>query len=380
MDFGFTPEQEQLRDTVAKFLAREYEFTKQRHAIIGSSEGWSRAVWRQFAELGLLGIGIDEVHGGFGGDAVDTMIVMEQLGRALVVEPYFACAVLGAQAISLAGSESQKRGLLPKIAAGETLVATAFLEANARYDLHHVETLARREGDGYVINGKKSVVLHGDAADFLVISARTSGEARDENGITLFCIPRGGTGIATTAYRTLDNQRAADIELRDVRVSKDAVMHEPDRALPLIESVCERGIAALCAEALGAMSAMHEATMEYLRTRRQFGVPIGKFQALQHRAVDMLIDLEQTRSMAYFAAVKAQSVDAAERRRAISAAKNAIGRYGRHCAQEAVQLHGGMGVVDELNVSHYFRRLLAIDATLGDSDHHLERFAAAGVG
>ncbi len=375
MDFGFTPEQEQLRDTVRRLIEREYDFVKQRRAAIDSAEGMSRALWKSMADIGLLGIGIAEEHGGFGGGPVDILVVMEELGRGLVVEPYLASVVLGASALSLAGNAEQRAANLAKLAQGELLLALAHGEREARYDLEHVATQATRTGAGYALNGTKSVVLHGGVADRLIVSARTAGGVRDRDGISLFLIDRAAAGMAVTSYRTLDNQRAAEVRLQDVRVAPAALLGELGQGLPVLEQIVDLGVAALCGEAIGAMAALQAATIEYLKTRRQFGVPIGKFQVLQHRAVDMLIALEQARSMAYLAAVKVQSADARERARVVSAAKNAVGRAGRFCAQQAVQLHGGMGIVDELSVSHYFRRLTAIDATLGDTDHHLARFA-----
>lgn len=376
MDFSFSPEQEQLRDTVRKLIEREYDFNKQRRAIVTSKEGMSRAFWISMAKVGLLGIGIAEDAGGFGGDAIDTMIVMDCLGRGLVVEPYLSTVVLGANLLARGGTAEQRLELLPKIVEGSLLLAVAHGERGARYDLNHVTTRASADGGGYVLNGNKSVVLHGSVADQLIVSARTNGAERDTTGISLFLVARDAPGVAMTGYRTLDNQRAADISLTNVNVPASALIGNKDGALPIIEWVTDLGAAALCAEAVGAMEGLHDATLEYLKTRRQFGTPIGRFQALQHRMVDMLINLEQARSMAYLAAVKVRSDNAAERAKVVSAAKNAIGRYSRFCAQAAVQMHGGMGIVDELNVSHYFRRLTAIDATLGDADHHLARFAA----
>jgi alkylation response protein AidB-like acyl-CoA dehydrogenase len=376
MDFTFLPEQEQLRDTVNRLIEREYEFNKQRHAIINSPEGYSPKVWSSMAEIGMLGIGITEAHGGFGGNAIDTMIVMEALGRGLVVEPYLATVVMGANLIQLAGSDAQKSSLLPQIVEGKLKLAFAHSEAGARYDLKRIATVARKDGNGYILNGEKIVVLHGNVADKIIVSAATAGALNDGQGMALFLVDSKTAGLKITGYRTIDNQRAANLHFDNVRVGADDKLGGGDDNLAVVEQVMDIATAALVAESVGAMEALQKATLEYLKTRRQFGVPIGKFQALQHRMVDMLMYLEQSRSMAYLVAVKVQSNDVAERQRVVSAAKNAVGRYGRLIAQEAVQMHGGMGITDELSASHYFRRLTAIDATLGDADHHLSRFAA----
>ena len=379
MDFNFSSEQEQLRDTVNRLIEREYEFNKQRHAIIHSAAGYSEKVWASMAEIGVLGIGIDEAHGGFGGNAIDTMIVMEALGRSLVVEPYLATVVLGANLIQLAGSDAQKSSLLPQIVTGRLKLAFAYSETGTRYDLKRIATVTRKEGAGYVLNGEKIIVLHGNIADKIIVSVATAGALHDGQGMALFLVDAKTSGLNITGYRTIDNQRAANLHFDNVRVSADAMLGSSEDNLAIVEQVMDIATTALIAESVGAMEALQKSTLEYLKTRRQFGVPIGKFQALQHRMVDMLMYVEQSRSMAYLAAVKVQSNDVAERQRVVSAAKNAIGRYGRLIAQEAVQMHGGMGITDELSASHYFRRLTAIDATFGDADHHLSRFAAGAT-
>ena len=379
MDFNFSSEQEQLRDTVNRLIEREYEFNKQRHAIIHSAAGYSEKVWASMAEIGVLGIGIDEAHGGFGGNAIDTMIVMEALGRSLVVEPYLATVVLGANLIQLAGSDAQKSSLLPQIVAGNLKLAFAYSETGTRYDLKRIATVARKEGAGYVLNGEKIIVLHGNIADKIIVSVATAGALHDGQGMALFLVDAKTSGLNITGYRTIDSQRAANLHFDNVRVSADAMLGSSEDNLAIVEQVMDIATTALIAESVGAMEALQKSTLEYLKTRRQFGVPIGKFQALQHRMVDMLMYVEQSRSMAYLAAVKVQSNDVAERQRVVSAAKNAIGRYGRLIAQEAVQMHGGMGITDELSASHYFRRLTAIGATFGDADHHLSRFAAGST-
>jgi len=375
MDFNYTEEQQLLKDSVERFLDKNYSFGIRRE-IIAARQGMSAVAWEGFASLGLLGLPIPPEHEGFGGGAVDTMIVMEALGKYLVVEPYLPTVILGASTIVLGGSQAQRRVLLPSIVNGSMKLAFAHAEPGSRYSLTHVETTARQEGGFWVINGRKSVVLHGAIADLLIVSARTSGEVRDPHGISLFFVNPSEKGVAGQEFPTYDGARAVEAHFSDVRIGPDSLIGVLDQAYPLIDLVVDRGIAAVCAEAVGCMGALNAATLEYLKTRQQFGVPIGRFQALQHRMVDMLIHYEQAKSMACLAAVKVDSPDATERRRAVSAAKELIGRAGRFVGQQAIQLHGGMGMTDELNVGHYFKRLTAIDTMFGDSDHHLARFAS----
>ncbi len=376
MDFIFTEEQQQLRDSLQKYIAKEYGF-EARRAIIASKRGFSDQAWAQFADMGLLGVAFDEAHGGYGGSAVDTMLVMTELGRGIVIEPYFSTVVLGGGLVDLAGSEAQKQAVLPEVVQGKLLLAAALGEPTSRYELNVVDTTAKRHGAGYVLDGHKAVVLHGESARKLIVSARTAGNSREAKGISLFLVDSDTAGVQVRGYRTIDGMRAAEIKLERVRVGAEAVLGEVDDALPLLERAADFAVSALCAEAVGAMEALNAATFEYLKTRQQFGRPIGSFQALQHRAVDMMIECEQSRSMAYLAAVKVQSQDANERKRTVSAAKIQIGRSGRAISQEAIQLHGGMGVSNELAASHYAKRLTMINATLGDVDYHCERFAGA---
>jgi len=376
MDFIFSEEQQQLRDSLQKFIGKEYGF-EARRAIIGSKSGYSDKVWAQFADMGLLGVAFDEAHGGFGGSAVDTMLVMTELGRGIVVEPYLSTVVLGGSLVGLAGSEAQKQAVLPRVVEGKLLLAAALGEPNSRFELNCVETTARRDGAGYVLNGHKAVVLHGESANRLIVSARSAGGARDAGGISLFLVDARTAGVQVRGYRTIDGMRAAEIKFANVKLGADSVLGDVDAALPLLERAADLAVSALCAEAVGAMEALNAATFEYLKTRQQFGRPIGSFQALQHRAVDMMIHCEQSRSMAYLAAVKVSSQDANERRRTVSAAKIQIGRSGRAISQEAIQMHGGMGMSNELAAGHYAKRLTMINATLGDVDHHSERFAGA---
>jgi len=376
MDFIFSEEQQQLRDSLQKYIAKEYGF-EARRAIIASKQGYSEKVWAQFADMGLLGVAYSEAHGGFGGTAVDTMLIMTELGRGIVVEPYFSTVVLGGGLVDLAGSEAQKQAVLPKVAEGKLLLAAALGEPNSRFELNCVATTAKRGGAGYVLDGHKAVVLHGESANQLVVSARTAGAMRDANGISLFLVDAKTAGVQVLGYRTIDGLRAAEIKFVNVKLGADSLLGEVDAALPVLERAADFAVSALCAEAVGAMEALNAATFEYLKTRQQFGRPIGSFQALQHRAVDMFIHCEQSRSMAYLASVKVQSQDAKERKRTVSAAKIQIGRSGRAISQEAIQMHGGMGVSNELAAGHYAKRLTMINATLGDVDHHCERFASA---
>jgi alkylation response protein AidB-like acyl-CoA dehydrogenase len=373
MNFALTDEQQQLRDSLARFVQKEYSFEK-RKAILKSKEGISREAWKQLADMGLTALGLPEAHGGLPGTPVDTMVVMDVLGRGLVVEPYLATVVLGAELVARAGSEAQQAAILPAVAAGDKLLALAHDEIGARYELEHVATTAKKHGDHYLLTGAKTVVLHGAQADTLIVSARTSGKVRDAGGIALFLVERAGAGVTVADHPTHDGQRAAEVALKGARgelLGKDGQGHA------LLEHAQARGIAALCAEAVGNMAALVEITLAYVKTRKQFGVPIGSFQALQHRMADMVMYVEQARSMSYLAAAKADAPDAAERRRALSAAKAYIGQAARFVGQQAVQLHGGIGVTDEANVSHYFKRLTLINVAFGDADHHLGRFSDA---
>jgi pimeloyl-CoA dehydrogenase small subunit len=370
MDFSYTEEQQALQDSLRRFLAKEYDFEKRRQ-ISRSAAGYSKEHWRTLAEMGVLGLGIPEAHGGMNGSPVDTMLVMESFGRALVLEPYLPTVVLCGGLVRDAGTEAQQAALLPAIAMGELLMAFAHYEQGSRYALEHVATTAKREGNGYVLNGAKSLVLSGLQAGKLLVSARTAGGARDRAGVSLFLVDREAPGVSVQGYVTQDGGRAAEVRLAEVHVGADALLGPEGGALPVIERAVDLAIAALCAEAVGAMDALLETTREYLKTRKQFGTPIGRFQVLQHRMADMLIAIEQARSMAMVAAVKVQSEDAAERRRMVSSAKALVGQSARYVGQQAVQLHGGMGVTDELAAAHLFKRLTVINATFGDADHHL---------
>jgi pimeloyl-CoA dehydrogenase small subunit len=375
MDFDFTEEQRLLRDSVTRLLADHYTF-EQRKTHLAEPDGWSRALWVQYAELGLLGLPFAEEHGGFGGGAVEIMLVMEAFGRALALEPYLATVVLAGAALRLAGSEKQQAVLVPQIAGGELLIAFAHGERQARYDLADVLTKAAPKAGGWVLDGAKSVVSHGDSAQTLIVSARTAGARDDRTGITLFLVDANANGIARRAYALRDGSRAAEITLSGVELGPDAVLGEVGGGFPVIERVAEAGIAATAAEAVGAMEAMQAMTLEYLKTRTQFGRPIGDNQALQHRATEMYVSLEQARSLAMLAAMMVDEADAAERARNIATAKVGVGQAARFVSQNAVQLHGGIGMTEEYAVGHYFRRCMVIEHTFGDTAHHLSRLAA----
>jgi len=371
MDFNYTPEQQQFRDALRRFIDKDYTF-EQRNRIIHSEQGISDQAWATLVELGMTALPVPEEQGGFNGSAVDMLVVMQELGRGLLVEPYFA-TVLGAQFLKLAGS---REALLEQVAAGDLKLAAALGEPQSRHDLSDIATTARKDGDGYVINGAKAVVVHGGQADKLIVSARSAGSQRGTEGVSLFLVDADSTGVTRRDYRTIDGQRAADIRFENVRVPASALLGQEGSGWDILDAAVDYGAALLCAEAVGAMDALNAATLEYLKTRQQFGVPIGKFQALQHRMADMFMQAEQARSMATLAAVKVSSQDARERRRIVSAAKVRVGQALKYVGQQAVQLHGGMGVTNELPAAHHFKRLTMIELTLGDTDHHLARFVA----
>jgi alkylation response protein AidB-like acyl-CoA dehydrogenase len=326
--------------------------------------------------MGLLGLPFASEYGGFGGNAVDLMPVMEAIGEGLVVEPYLVTVGLGGQCIARVGSEAQKKVLLPALVEGKLKLAFAQSERGARYNLAYVTTRATKSGSGYIIDGEKCVVVHAPCADKFVVSVRTSGTDTSEKGISLFLVDRNAPGVTLKTYRTVDNQRAADVRFSGTTVSGNALLGTRGAAFSLLETVVDYATVLLCSEAVGAIKFANAATLEYLKTRKQFGVPIGSFQALQHRMVDMMISYEQAKSMACLACVKVETADAVERKRVISAAKIKIADACRHVSQESVQLHGGMGMTEELKVSHTFRRLTTIAQTFGDADHHLDRFTA----
>lgn len=376
MNFDLTEEQQMLQDSLRRFLANEYTFDKRRE-FINSGKGTDDGIWNAFAEMGLLAYTFPEENDGLGGNAIDTMLVMESFGRALVTEPYLATVVLAGGLIRDNGSDAQKADILPAIASGEKRMAFAHYEQGARYNLSHVNTSASSEGNGYVLNGSKAAVIHGGQAHQLIVSARTSGNARDENGLSLFLVDADADGVTINDFLTHDGFRTAEVTLNNVKVGADALVGAADQAFAAIEKVIDQGTAALCAEAVGAMDAMVEATVEYTQTRKQFGVPIARFQVLQHRMADMFIQAQQGRSMAIVAAAYADSDDREARREAISQAKLLIGQGARLVGQAGVQLHGGMGVTDEMWASHLFKRLTLVNLLFGDSDYHLAKVSDA---
>ena len=376
MNFDYSEEQQLLANSVNQFIAKDYTF-EARKAMLDSSTGYSEQVWATFAEMGLLGLPFPSEYGGFSGTAVDLMPVMEAIGEGLVLEPYLATVGLGGQFVARGGSEAQKQAILPAVIEGRIKLAFAQTERGARYDLAHVTTRAKKSGNGFILDGEKCVVIHGPCADKLVVSARTSGNDADQHGISLFLVDGNAPGVTMSTYRTADNLRAADVRFSGAAVPGDALLGTEGEALPLIEEVVDYATALLCTEAVGAIKFANETTLEYLKTRKQFGVPIGSFQALQHRMVDMMISYEQAKSMACLACVKVDSAAAAERKHVVSAAKIKIADACRHVSQESVQLHGGMGMTEELKVSHTFRRLTAIEQMFGDADYYLDRFVAS---
>jgi pimeloyl-CoA dehydrogenase small subunit len=372
MDFEFTEEQRLLRESLDRLLGDSYEFA-QRKAYMAEPEGFSRAMWMQYAELGLLGLPFAEEHGGFGGGGVETMVVMEALGRVIALEPYLATAVLAGTALKLAGSRQQQEALIPRIVDGSRRLAWAHGERQARYDLCDVVTSATKAAGGWRLDGAKSVVAHGDSADLLVVSARVAGDRHDPDGIALFLVDPAASGVARRAYPMRDGTHAADIALSGVEAEP---LGKPGEALAVIERVVEAGIAATSAEAVGTMETMLNMTVEYMKTRVQFGKPIGENQALQHRATEMMIAMEQGRSLAMLAAVMIDDEDATQRAHDISTAKVGVGQAARFVSQNAVQLHGGIGMTDEYAIGHYFRRCMVIEHSFGDSGYHLSKLAA----
>nr|RAW04024.1 pimeloyl-CoA dehydrogenase small subunit [Aerococcus urinae] len=375
MDFSFTEEQTLLRNSVQSLLADKYDFDTRRK-IVKSADGWSPEIWAQFAEMGLLAAPFSEEQGGFGGGAIETMIVMEEMGRNLVVEPYLETVVLAGGFLREGANADQQAAHIPGIVDGSTVWTFAYAEPQGRYNLADLVTTAKKDGAGYVINGYKAVVLGAPWAQKLVVTARTSGGQRDRDGVSVFIVDKSAPGVSTRDYPTVDGRRASEITFENVKVGADALIGAEGKGLPLVEKVTDQAIAALSAEAVGCMGELNKATVEYCKTRKQFGVPIGKFQVLQHRMVDMFMAYEQSVSMTYMVNLKLGENDA-ERVKAAAGAKVQIGKAGRFVGQQSVQLHGGMGMTDELNVGHYFKRLTMIDTQFGNVDHQLKRYSQA---
>jgi alkylation response protein AidB-like acyl-CoA dehydrogenase len=376
MDFTLDDDRRMLRDTVERLVAKQYGF-EQRKAFAREPSGYASTMWARYAELGLLALPFPAAHGGLDGGAVDVMIVMEALGRALPLEPLVSTAVIGAAVLRAAGEAALARWA-PPVCAGELTIAWAHEEAGARYRLADVATSAREDGDGWVLDGRKPLVLHGGTADRLLVSARVWGARRDRAGLALFMVPAGAPGLVRAPARTHDGLAAADLRLDGVRVARKDAVGVPGEAIALIEAACDAAIAAQAAEGVGTMSLALDLTLEHLRTRQQFGGPIGRFQALQHRAAEMLIALEQARSMAMLAAFALDEPDPVERRKSLAAAKVQVDESARLVGQQAIQLHGGLGVTEECAVGHCARRLAMMAARFGDGAHHLAEFARLG--
>jgi alkylation response protein AidB-like acyl-CoA dehydrogenase len=364
-----------LLDTVRRVVAKDYGFEARRRISEHAPEGYSREVWQTLADIGLLSLNVPEADGGLGGSAIDTMLAMNAIGEGLLLEPYLASAVLATRTIALLGDDAQRAALLPPLAAGEKIASLAHDEPSTRYDRMAIETRAWPVGSGYVITGHKSVVAHGSSADVLLITARLA-KAGESGPLAVFVVPRDAAGLRQVAFKTIDGVAASELWLNQVFVPAGALLGSGGDTQSLLAQVLDVGLAAVCAEAVGALDKLLAATVDYARNRKQFGQPIGKFQALQHRMADMVLHIEQARSMSYLAAVRCADDDAELRGRSLSAAKVVIGQACRFVGQQAVQLHGGMGVTDELDVSHYFKRLMAIELQFGSTDHHLESYAA----
>ena len=374
MNFDLTSEQQLLKDSVDRFVADNYSL-EARVKVTDAEPGFSKEHWKSFAELGWLGLPFAEADGGFGGGPIETMLLMEAFGKGLVVEPYLASVVLGGGALKRGGSAALKAQILPGVIDGTKQLALAYAEEQARFDLHDVVTSAKSDGDGFVLNGTKSVVQNAATADYIVVSARTSGGQIDRNGISLFLIDAKAAGVERDNYPTVDGLRASEVKLTNVRVGKDRLIGDLGKGFAILNAVANDGILALAAEAVGAMEVLYKDTVDYTQQRNQFGHPLSEFQVLQHRMVEMFMEYEQTKSLLYRATLEAtQGADSAQR--TIHALKHLVGRAGLFVGENAVQLHGGMGMTEELRIGHYFKRLLVIDAQFGNADHHLQQFAA----
>jgi len=370
MDFNFSEEQNLLRDSVRKFVEKNYAWDK-RKSLLESELGFSRENWQSFVELGWTALPFSEADGGIGGKALDTMIVLEELGKGLVLEPFLS-SVIFAGGILRRADAAVKAKHLPKLINGESIYTVAYAEHGSRFDLFHVETTAKAQGKEYVLTGKKLAVLAGNAADVLIVSARTSGGTRDRNGITLFAVDTKQAGVQRVGYRTVDGLHAANVVFEGVKLSEADIVGTLDQGLPLLENAADETIVGLGAEAMGVMEVLFKSTVQYTKERKQFGVPIGSFQVLQHRMVDMFMEYEQSKSMVYLATVAQDT--GKDLPKTAAALKVQLGRSGRQIGQAAIQNHGGMGMTDELPVSHYFKRITLIDLTLGNADYHLDRY------
>ena len=375
MDFSFSDEQTLLQESVSRFITNDYGFeSRQKHSR--SDAGYSLENWQTFAELGWLGVPFSENHGGFGGGAVETMLLMEEFGKGLVVEPYLATVVACGSALNEFGSEDQKSSFIPEIIDGSKLWALAFAEPQGRFNLADLTTTATASNGSYLLSGHKSVVINGPNANFFIVSVRTSGEQRDETGVSLFIIPSDAKGLSRRDYPTVDGQRASELILDNVELDEASRLGEEGQGLNILQQAIDFATLAIGSEAVGCMEVLYKDTVEYCKNREQFGQPIGKFQVLQHRMVDMFMEHEQSKSLMFMAAMRWDEGYGAEAQKAVSAFKVQVGKSGKFVGQSAVQLHGGMGMTDELNIGHYFKRLTIIDTMFGNVDHHLKRFGS----
>jgi len=373
MDFNFNEEQTLIQSQVAQFIQRDYEWEK-RQVLVASDLGFSSENWKTFAELGWLGISLSEKSGGFGGSALESMIIMEEFGKGLVVEPFLETVILCAGLIDSCGNEEQKADLLGPVISGEMHLALGFTEPQSRFNLADVTTEAKKKNGDYLVSGFKSVVMNGPNADKLIISARTSGKQDDKEGISLFVIDRNLEGVSLRNYPTVDGRRASEVTLENVIIPSSSLLSEEGKGFQHLEGAIDRATLAICAEAVGAMEVLYKATVEYTKTREQFGQAIGKFQVLQHRMVDMFMEYEQSKSLLYMATIK--NVEGSkDAKKAISGLKYQVGKAAKFIGQQSVQLHGGMGVTEELNVGHFFKRLTTIITIFGNTDYHLKRYS-----
>ena len=375
MDLSLSAEDSILRDSVERFVRQSYPFNERRN-FVNENKSFLEENWQKFSKLGWLGLNLPEEFGGNGGSAVDTMVVAEALGPGLILEPFLETVVIGSKLIQLGYNEKLKSELLSNLVGGRLILTFAFAEPQSRYSLSDVQLSAKPNEDQFVLNGKKAVVRHASSADKIIVSARTAGGRRDKRGITLFLVDRNNPGLSRRDYRLQDDVPASELIFDNVFLSRTAMIGDLDCALPIVELVVDHGIAMVCAEAVGIMSALYTATLQYVKTREQFGQPIGKFQVIKHRMVDMLMACEEARSMAYMATLKLDESDPNVRKRAASAAKVCIGKAARFVGQQSIQLHGAIGMTDELVVGHYFKRLTMIDILFGDVDFHLRRYSA----
>ena len=374
MNFDITEEQQLVKDSVTRFVQENYEL-EARLAISGANPGYSEDHWKTFADLGWLGLPFSEEDGGFGGTAIDTMLIFEEFGKGLVVEPYLASVVLGGGALRHGANPAQKGEIITGLAAGELKLALAYAEEQSRFDLHDVTTSARADGDNYIINGSKSMVLNAETADHIIVSARTSGGQVDKSGISLFLIPRETAGLKVEGFPTVDGLRAAEISFNDLSVGAESLIGTKGSGYETLNATINDGILAIAAEALGSMEVLYKDTVAYTQEREQFDHPMSDFQVVQHRLVEMFMEYEQCKSLLYRATLE-QAQNAPTAQRTIHALKHMVGKAGYFIGENAVQLHGGMGMTEELRVAHYFKRLLVIDSQFGNADHHLELFAA----